>query len=86
MSQFFSIRPVKSPRKAKRCYWCFEVCPVGEPRLAISGYWEDFFSDHWHLECNKAREEWQALYPKAYGDFPDFGEMQRGKPKYKDED
>ena len=82
---FFSERRVNKPRKAKQCYWCCELCPPGEPKLVLSGVWQgDFFSDSWHIECNAAREIWQANN-RDEEELPWMGEMQRGKPLSREE-
>jgi hypothetical protein len=81
---FWSERRVEKPRKAKWCYWCGEMCPPREPKLVVSGVWNgEFFSDSWHLECNAAREAWQAQN-RGEEELPWEGEMRRGGtvPKY----
>lgn len=54
--------------------------------MVVSGVWEgDFFSDSWHIECHKARNLWQAENPDTCGEWPERGDMGRGKTQYKDE-
>ena len=73
---FYRETRQQRPWKAKRCRWCDEVCKPGEPRVAVAGMWEgDFFTDHFHTECNEACKKW--VWELSDGEFPEEI-MQRG--------
>ncbi len=75
---FQSETKVTKPIKAKRCYWCGEICEIGQPRVIIAGKWEgDFFNAHYHPECSRANSDWWRKNPTEY-EGPECQSMKRG--------
>lgn len=73
---FYNETMQKNPRKPKRCRWCEQACLSGEPRYVVAGMWEgDFFTDHFHPECNEACRKW--VWEMSDGEYPEE-RMQRG--------
>lgn len=72
---FFDSRVVNRPRKTKRCSWCGEPCPAGEPRVAYACLFDgDFTSGALHAECLAAAERYDDPMREGWGHM----DMRRG--------
>ncbi len=86
MSEFHCQRTVAKPRKVKRCGWCNQICPVGEPRIAVSGVFDAGWNSYvLHAECDAAISRAYEVRDFEPYEGWEFGEYQRGKAPSEEE-
>jgi hypothetical protein len=74
MSSSFNLdSPVKAVRKQRRCYWCGELIPVGQPAIRSIGKFEgDFYVSYMHNECNAVLKGMSNAELDGFGILEDF--------------
>jgi len=73
--QFYRERRVKKPRKQYRCGLCLK--PIEGEHVYISGKWDDFITDRYHIECNEEAKQMCRSCEDSHDCIMDVGECFR---------